>query len=178
MNYYVLQVKTGFESKYQRLVAERLAEQDSELYWPRRTLKIRKKGKTKDVETALFPGYLILGAERLSEATHWILRRTNGFFRFLPDNQRAEPLSGSDLELIRHFLSFGEVLEKSRVYFDENKRIRVVHGALKGLEGKIVKVDKRKQRAKVELSLYEDSFLIDFGFELIEPAEEDENSKT
>ena len=68
-------------------------------------------------------------------------------------------------------------MEKSKVIFDENKRIRVIHGALKGLEGKIVKVDRRKQRAKVALTLYEDSFLIDFGFDLLEPSEADENTE-
>ena len=72
-----------------------------------------------------------------------------------------------------HFsASFGEVLDKSKVQFDENKRIRVVHGALKGLEGKIVKVDRRKQRAKVSLSLYDSAFLIDFGFDLLESVHE------
>jgi transcriptional antiterminator NusG len=39
---------------------------------------------------------------------------------------------------------------------------------MKGLEGQIIKVDKRKKRAKIRLKLYEDSFPIDFGFELIE----------
>ena len=72
----------------------------------------------------------------------------------------------------------GEVVEKSKVYFDENKRIRVTEGALKGLEGHIVKVDKRKRRAKVKLALYDDSFLIDFGFELMEPLEANGKDKS
>ena len=170
MHYYVVQVRTGFESKYCRLAAPNLADEDGDLLWPRRTLRIRKKGKFKDKEIALFPGYLFLRAESLTDLAYRTLRRTNGFSHFLPDNQRVEPLSRSDEELISHFLSFGEVLQKSRVFFDENNRIRVVHGALRGLEGKIVKVDRRKQRAKVALSLYEDSFLIDLGFDLLETA--------
>jgi transcriptional antiterminator NusG len=36
-----------------------------------------------------------------------------------------------------------------------------------GLEGKIVKVDKRKGRAKIKLDLYNDSFAIDLAFEVI-----------
>jgi transcriptional antiterminator NusG len=39
-----------------------------------------------------------------------------------------------------------------------------------GLEGNIIKVDKRKGRAKIKLDLYDDSFSIDLGFELIQPA--------
>ena len=170
MNHYILQIRTGFEEKYRRIVAPALAAEPCELLWPRRSLGIRKKGKYRDVEASLFPGYLVLRAERITESAYWTFRRSAGFYRFLPDNHRAEPLAGADLELLKHFLVFGEVVGKSRVYFDENSKIRVVHGALKSLEGKIVKVDKRKGRAKVELSLYENSFLIDFGFELLESA--------
>ena len=55
--------------------------------------------------------------------------------------------------------------------FDEHNRIRVISGPLKGLEGQIVKVDRRKGRARVKLELYEDSFMIDFGFDSLEKAE-------
>ena len=64
----------------------------------------------------------------------------------------------------------GPVAGKSRVYFNENSRIVVVDGPLLGLEGKIIKVDKRKGRAKIKLDLYDDSFSIDLAFETIEPA--------
>ena len=73
-----------------------------------------------------------------------------------------------------HFLSFGEVLDKSAVYFDINQKIRVMNGPMKGLEGRVIKVDKRKQRAKIRLDLYNNSFCIDFGFELLEGVNEKE----
>jgi transcriptional antiterminator NusG len=38
------------------------------------------------------------------------------------------------------------------------------------MEGLIVKVDRRKGRARVRLELYENSFLIDFGFDALEQA--------
>jgi transcriptional antiterminator NusG len=56
---------------------------------------------------------------------------------------------------------------KSKVYFDANSRIVVTEGPLMGLEGKIIKVDKRKGRAKIKLDLYNDSFSIDLAFELL-----------
>ena len=52
--------------------------------------------------------------------------------------------------------------------FDENRRIRVVSGPLQGLEGRIVKVDRRKGRARVRLDIYADAFEIDLGFEILE----------
>ena len=64
-------------------------------------------------------------------------------------------------------MKFGEIAEPSRVHFDENDRIVVDSGPLQGLEGKIVKVDRRKGRAKIQLDLYTENFLLDLGFEVI-----------
>ena len=46
-----------------------------------------------------------------------------------------------------------------------------MEGPLKGLEGLIIKVDKRKKRAKIKMDFANDSILIDLGFELIKGLE-------
>jgi transcriptional antiterminator NusG len=67
-----------------------------------------------------------------------------------------------------HFIrEVGPVAGKSKVYFDDNSRIVVISGPLSGLEGRIVKADKRKGRAKIKLDLYGDSFFIDLAFEVL-----------
>jgi transcriptional antiterminator NusG len=124
---------------------------------------------------AVFPGYIFLEVEEEDSIRrhHWQFRRTDGFFRFLKSNQNVQPLSGRDLETVLHFIKKTGPLALagiSKVYFDENSRSVVVDGPMAGLEGNIVKVDKRKGRAKIKLDLYDDSFTIDLGFELMEPA--------
>ena len=141
---------------------------ENSILWPRRKLTIRKNGINKETLAPIFPGYLFFEAEDLNPDIHWILRLTPGFVRFLKSNQNIEPIDGSDKELLLHFLHFGEIVEKSAVQFDKNNRIKVIRGPMKGLEGQIVKVNRRKQRAKIRLSLYEESFTIDFGFEILE----------
>ena len=171
VNYYVVQVMTSEEEKYLGHINQHLPEGVIRILWPRRKLIIRRRGKRIPSLAPIFPGYLFMEAETLSPEAYWTLRKTPGFVRFLDSNQNVRPLSGSDRELIVHFLRFGPVVETSRVRFDENARIRVVEGPLKGLEGKIVKVDRRKGRAKVKLDLYNESFLVDFGFETIQPSQ-------
>jgi len=169
MTYYVIQVQTGTEDKYLHLAANIIEANQVRLLWPRRKLRIKRRGIWKDYLAPIFPGYLFIESEKISPELYWQIKRVPGFLRFLKDNHNIEPLAMRDQELLTHFLSFGEVVERSRVIFDENKRIRVLQGPLKGLEGKIVKVNRRKGRARVKLDLYEESFLIDFGFELLEP---------
>jgi transcriptional antiterminator NusG len=168
MNYYVIQVKIGGEETYLRSARGAVNDEALNIFWPRRSLRIRKKGRVKDTLAPIFPGYIFIETERLENDTYWALRRSIGFYKFLRNNHDVQALTGKDRELLLHFLKLGEIVEKSTVFFDENNRIRVIEGALKGLEGEVVKVDKRKKRAKVRLSLYEDSFLVDFGFEVME----------
>ncbi len=178
MNYYVIQVETRGEEKYLRLAEKILLSNNyppkefGRLIWPRRKLSIRKRGIKKNLLAPIFPGYVFWESEEVIPEVYWILRKVSGFYKFLKTNQDIEPLPGGEKKLLLHFMSFGEVADKSIVMFDENSKIKVLEGPMKGLEGKIISVNKRKKRAKIKLSLYEDSFLIDFGFELIESAEE------
>ncbi|MDR3343215.1 MAG: antiterminator LoaP [Treponema sp.] len=170
MSYYALQVKTRGEDKYIKLFRALHPEITLEIYFPQRKLDIRRKGATIPSETPIFPGYIFieLGEDDTIINYHWAFRKTEGFYRFLRSNQNITPLADKDLEVVLHFIKkVGPVAGKSKVYFDENSRIVVIEGPLMGLEGKIIKVDKRKGRAKIKLDLYDDSFSIDLAFEVI-----------
>lgn len=170
MSYFVFQVRTGQEQRVIDIAANELGS-EVKLVWPRRVLQIRRRGKKLKQVAPIFPGYLFLESDTLEDPLYWQLRHLPGFIRFLEDNHNVRPLKYDEERLLLHFLGFGEVVDRSRVQFDENSRIEVLDGPLKGLEGRIVKVDKRKKRAKVRLDLYEDAFLIDFGFEDMSPAQ-------
>jgi len=176
MSYFVIQVVTRGEVKYLQLAEKALntggLEEKGRLLLPRRNLETRKHGNVKENLLPLYPGYLFYRSDGVQPDVYRTLRRIPGYCRFLKYGDRPEPLSGEDEKTLIHFLSFGEVVESSRVYFDENDRVRVVSGPMSGLEGRIVKVNKRKKRAKIRLSLYEDSFSVDFPFEIIEQAVE------
>jgi len=144
------------------------------MYFPQRSMDIRRKGKIVPSKLAIFPGYIFveLPDEDNILRYHWAFRRTDGFYRFLRSNQDIAPLQNRDLELILHFIKkVGPLAGKSKVYFDENSRIVVASGPLSGLEGRIIKADKRKGRAKIRLDLYGDSFCIDLAFEVLEQAD-------
>ncbi len=170
MQYYTIQVKTRTEQKFIKLFKALNPDCNVEIHFLQRMLNVRKKGIVKPVLSPIFPGYLFIEVDEDDsiERYHWLFRKTEGFFRFLKSNQDIEPLSGKDLETVLHFLKKnGPIAGVSLVHFDENSRIVVDEGALKGLEGCIIKVDKRQGRAKVKLDMYGNSFPIDLAFEMI-----------
>lgn len=166
MLYFALQVRTGREAQFIEIARRRHPE--ASILWPRRRLRIRRAGQWKESLAPLFPGYLFLRADRFDDVPWRQFRGLPDFIRFLPSNDRIVPLDERDQATLNHFMSFGEIVDKSLVTFDENRRIRIVSGPLRGMEGRICKVDRRKGRAKVRLDIYEDAFEIDFGFEILE----------
>ena len=169
MDYYVVQVSTGKEKKFIE-EAERKNELDRlsySLIFPQRVLKIRKAGRVSEKQLPVFAGYLFIGTDEISKDLYQHLKRCKGFYRFLPNNQEPRSLEGRDLEILNQFISFGGVAKISQVVFDENDRIKVIEGPLSGLEGYIVRVNKRKGRATVCLDICQTAFSIDLGFETI-----------
>ena len=171
MFYYAVQVKSRGEDEYSRRLHANSACGDIEVLVPKRTVILRKGGTKKQETAPVFSGYVFLGLEGLLDPEQrWLIRKTPSFYRFLPSNQECVPLGGRDLDLLTHFISFGERADTSRVFFNEDERIVVLEGPLKGLEGLIVKVDRRKGRAKVRLDMCRNSFLIDLAFTVVDRA--------
>jgi transcriptional antiterminator NusG len=168
MTYFVIYLRTRSEDEYLSRAKQALDNNEAHLIWLRRSLRIKRKGKQIETLAPIFPGYLFVEAQQISPELFMKLSRIPGFLRFLNSNENIVPLSRDDKDLLIYLLSFGQTVRKSVVYFDKNNRIRVVSGPLKQLEGQIIKVDRRKGRAKVRLDMFKNSFLIDFGFEAIE----------
>jgi transcription termination/antitermination protein NusG len=170
MPFFAVQIWTGDEGRFLSIAGQRVHDADVRFYWPRRSLRIKRGGSWRESLAPIFPGYMFIQADSIDAELFGTLKGAPGFLRFLLSNENIVALERADQALLTHFLGFGEIVDKSLVYFDANKRIRVVSGPLKGLEGRIVRVDRRKGRAKVRLEMYENSFEIDFGFESLEAA--------
>lgn len=175
MNYYAIQVKTLKEDEYikraEKILELRADKQD--FFFPKKVMTIKKQGKLIKQEQALFASYIFIASEEIDTQLFNILKSIPNFYRFLPNNQNIQKLEGKDLSLIKHFLQFGKTIEASKVIFDENDRVVVKEGPLKGIEALIIKVDKRKKRARVQVELDNSPFKFDLPYELMEKGSED-----
>lgn len=172
MNYYVVQIRAGKELFFinEDEQNNKSFQKEYSIIFPQRVLNIRKGGIFTKKQLPVFPGYVFIATEEFSSMVYRSIKKLHYFYRFLPNNREPKPLEGRDLDILKHFISFGNAANFSVATFDENDRIIVLEGPLKGLEGYIIKVNKRKGRATVCLDLYQDSFRIDFGFTILSPA--------
>jgi transcription termination/antitermination protein NusG len=169
--YYIIQVQTRQEEKFLRAAKKLEQKYQGTFLLPRRSLRIRRKGQWRESLALIFPGYVFLQMEKVPNSLYWAVKELPGFIRFLKNNRNIIPMEGKDKDILVHFLSFGEVMKRSEVFFTSDKKMAVKNGPLMGLEGLIVKVDKRKKRVKLRLEMYRDSYLVDFGYEdLLDPS--------
>ncbi len=164
MNYYVIQVRVKQEARFLELASPIARTLNISLIWPRRSLRIRRKGHWTKTSVPVFPGYIFLDVDKFPPLLYWRLKNLPYFYRFLTSNTNINPIPQKEAQVICQLLKYGEIVRESIGTFDLNNKILVTEGPLKGLEGSIVKVDKRKGRAKVRLNLYDESYLVDFGF--------------
>ena len=164
----MVRVKPRSEKNFLTLCRKFFPGGDLTAFFPRRCLTERRQGKLFKTEAPLFPGYIFLESDgTLSPEIYHRLKALPGFFHLLGQHGTLSELKGPDLELVRRFLGFGQVLQASQVYFDENQRIRVVSGPLVGREGQVVSVDRRKGRAKIQLDFDHRPFTISLAFEVL-----------
>ena len=170
MSFFAIQVMSGREDAFRELFLKSLPE--TKLYNIKKKIQSRRKGKPVSLSSTVFPGYLFLQCpEPIDPDLLKALRRTKHFTRILPSTDRIAPLDDRDARIITQLLSFGKEIGASLVVFDENNRIRVVQGPLMGLEGMIIKVDKRKRRAKVRLDMGDSPITFDLAYEVLERSE-------
>jgi len=168
MKYFAVQIMTGKEDSFIELFGK--TSHSTTLHVIKKKIQSKRKGKSVTLINPIFPGYLFFQSEDERPPVSLIsaLKRTTSFVRVLPATDAIKPLSDRDAEIVRRLLSFGKEIGTSLVTFDENNRIRVIRGPLTGLEGMIVKVDKRKRRAKVMLEMNDSPLSFDLGFDVME----------
>ena len=175
MNIYTIQVITGKEDKFLKLWESLKERHQLKVYWPRRELLIRKQGHTRKTLAPVFPGYLFVEAEEIDPYIFQEFRQIHYFNRFLKANNNICPLPEDEQRVIIQLMNKGKIIKQSKVIFNEQDKIVVIDGPMKGFEGMIVKEDKRKQRAKVQFTLYNNAYPVDFGFETLEQTGEENN---
>lgn len=170
MEYYCIMVMTGEEESFKKKALEALNEKSPEskffffkrkLYTPKREYFI----------APLFPGYVFFETEKLDAEIFSILKKVDGFCRILPENLAPEKISGNALDELKLFMHNGEEWGISKIKFLEGQRIKAIFGPLVGLEGRILRVNKKKGQITVSSSLTCDGKRIDLLFEQAEVVE-------
>ncbi len=159
--WYVLHVMTGEEVAIRNVIENKIG---VKAWVPRRTVCERRQGIIKTVVKTLIPAYVFIQIF-LEPKVYYQLRSVVGVIRFL-GGFGPEPVQESEMNYLFRLCSDGEIAGLSTLSIGDG--VRVTAGPLRGMEGQIVRIDRRKLRAKVRLTLLGRAHEVDMGIEVLE----------
>jgi transcription antitermination factor NusG/acyl carrier protein len=189
MRWYAIFVVNGKEEEVKRLIYERLGRSTVELCVPKRKVPEKRNGIFYDSIRIVFPSYVFIHTTMCNDVYYKIRQIPNVIallnFRNKKDilhsafneEDNYRDISDREMEFILRILNDEEIIEYSYILL-RNEKVAVISGPLKGLEGRIKKIDKHKKRAKLQLDFLGGEKLIDIGVEFIRSKEPKAYHKT
>lgn len=163
--WYAVFVKTGEEDKVKERLDYRFGGSPAVMI-PKKIIKERKNGKWYRRVRNLFPGYIFIHGA-LDEHDYKQLWRVPGLYKLLCTDREPVQIPKREIEVFSHLFDDEDIIQESDIFMEGDK-ITIVNGPLASLQGRILKVNRRKGRARVLLDFLGEERVIDLGVNIIE----------
>ena len=167
MNWYVVQVKSGHE----RQIAEKCRTMISddilkECFIPEYIRKKKYLGKWHDVKDILFKGYVFMISDEVNQL-YVELKKIPDFTKVIgKKKEEIYPLTVEEISFLKSFGKEDHIVEMS-TGFIQGEHIFITEGPLQGKEGLIIKIDRHKRIAYLQLSMFNKETITKVGLEII-----------
>jgi len=132
-------------SRHEKMVQEQLLLRTVETYLPLFEKQSRWKDRVVQLQLPLFPGYLFV---RIPLAHRFRVLDVPGVVRLVAFNGRAVALPDEEIEALRRSLT--ERRAQPHPYLAAGKRVHIMSGPLRGLEGVVLR---RKNNLRIVVSV-------------------------
>ena len=162
-NWVILFVRTGSEEKIARLLKEKLNAEEYQPFLPVKETPRRSKGVIRKERKLLFSGYVFIQTEieagsiakkLKSDLTDITGKWHEDIYKILHNGDNEKDVAVREKErLYWERLFDSDFCVTGSVGFIEGDTIRVMSGALVGMEKRIKKIDRHKREAVVEMEM-------------------------
>lgn len=155
-NWYVIHTYSGFEEQVaeslkQRVDSLHLEDKIYDVLVPIEKQVEMRGGKRRTVEKKIFPGYVLVDMV-VTDDSWYVVRNTPNVTGFIGFGVRPTPLSPQEIKEIKRRMNVDDPTFEIDLKLDD--LVRIEDGALKGFEGKIVEIDPKKGKIKVQVSMF------------------------
>lgn len=163
-SWYAFFVKTGDEDNVKERIIYKLKDK-YKIYVPKRRLKEFKNGVLHNKTRLLFPGYVIVnGAIGIED--YYNFKEIPGLFNILRSETNFLKIKKEEIDVVSKLVIEGDILGLSKAYM-KGDRVVIFDGPLKELEGNIVSINKRRNRAKVRLKFMNELRTVELGLMML-----------
>ncbi len=160
-------VVTGDEERVKERVKYRLPD-DYTVLVPKRKLRLRKGGIWRVETKVLFPGYVLINGE-INTDIYYRLKNIPNVLKLLKTGTSVTAIDSREMAVLSRLVCNNEEIGFSSVLMESGK-VKVVDGPLFALEGIILSIDHRKERARVRLNFLGEERTVDLGVAFLRPA--------
>jgi len=144
------------KSRNEKKVAEFFSRDGIEHYLPLvQQLRIWSDRKKK-VEEPLFRSYIFV---YIDERDHLPVLKTQGVVKFVMFEGKKVKVRKEQIDAIKNYLSTGMEIIDNEADYTVGKRVKIIRGSMKGLEGRLTEV-LGKQRVKIEIDAINQSVFV------------------
>jgi transcription termination/antitermination protein NusG len=164
-SWYVLQVSTGKENFIKKSI-EKHSDKEVRLVIFSKEIIHRKNNKYINLISPLFPGYIFI-QEKIIDVLN-ILKQylRDEFIRPIKFGNEPAKVSTDEMKLLLLNSNYEGKIPLSYGYKNGDS-IVIMEGPLKYIQGKILFINEKKKKAKVELNLFERTVTVSLGIDLI-----------
>lgn len=175
--WYAVLCQSGMEKKAKQALEDRLKKQNladffGQIIIPSQVVeRIDEKGKKKQVEQKMMPGYLFLQME-LTEAAYHCVKDTPKVLNFIGATQNKAPPPLGDEEVDRvlnraqHVAK--EIAAKPKVVFEKGQKVKVIDGPFTNFVGDIDEVKAEKMKLRLLISVFGRQTPVEIEFSKVE----------
>lgn len=166
-NWYAVQVRSGREEEIMKKCTIFVSKNALiECFIPKTKRMKKFKGKWREVSEILFKGYVFMVSDHVDELFNE-LKKIPELTKILGnDGQEIYPVRKDEVIFLTRFGGDEHIVEMS-LGFIEGDTINIISGPLKGQEGCIVKIDRHKRIAYIDVSLFGQTTRVQVGLEVV-----------
>ena len=168
--WYVIWTTTGKEAVLEQELQNVLPENTYRKCWiPQKQERQKWHGKYVDVVKTLFPGYLFLDTD-CPETVYKKLKDAQRFLTFshlLKNDDIFTPISEKEERILQKLTGDRGCIDVSVGVIQDGK-LSILQGALVGMEAYVVRIDRHKRKAYLEMDLFGRLQKFSAGLEIIE----------
>jgi len=159
IQWYILQVHSGFEDKVKLTLEDRIRKQGleesfGEILVPTEQVVEMIKGKRKTSERKFFPGYMLVSMDLNDVTWHVLHDNMPRVVGFVGDDENPTPLLDEDAQKIIGRIQDGAEAPRPKVIFEIGEAVRVTDGPFANFQGIVDEVYPEKGRVKVMVSIF------------------------
>ncbi len=162
MNWYVLQVYSGYEKQILEAIEEivkkkGLESKIKEIFVPTQDVLQVRYGKKSSVKKRLITGYMFINMDLDDNLLHVIknIPRVSGFIGSTDKDGFPFPVSQAEIDkMVSYADSQNSNMANNVMNFDIGEEISIIHGPFASFKGTIEEIDEEKAKIKVAVSIF------------------------